>query len=103
MTTSTTNLGELRKNIDNLDTALVAILAERFRITERVGELKRTLALPAEDKERERAQNARFLDMARSHGQNSDSLLNIMHAIIDEVKKRHHEIARNGVEGTKNI
>ena len=42
MTKSTTNLGELRKSIDNLDTALVAILAERFRITERVGELKRT-------------------------------------------------------------
>ncbi|WP_371921526.1 chorismate mutase [Pseudomonas sp. FW306-02-H05-BA] len=39
--------------MDNLDAALVHILAERFKCTQRVGELKARLRLPSSDAARE--------------------------------------------------
>lgn len=49
-------LASYRRTIDNLDSALLYILAERFRCTEHVGHLKAEQALPAVDNERERRQ-----------------------------------------------
>ena len=43
----------LRKSIDNIDAALVHILAERFRCTQTVGVLKATHGLPPSDPNRE--------------------------------------------------
>ena len=42
-------LGQLRESIDNIDAALIYLLAERFRCTRRVGELKATSGMPAGD------------------------------------------------------
>src|SRR5688572_23037993 len=58
MTTHDTaeQLASYRKTIDNLDSALLHILAERFRCTEQVGQLKAAQAMPATDDERERRQ-----------------------------------------------
>ncbi|HJE77094.1 MAG TPA: chorismate mutase, partial [Brevibacterium epidermidis] len=39
-------LQELRGSIDNIDASLVHLLAERFKLTERVGELKADHGLP---------------------------------------------------------
>ena len=44
-------LVQLRATIDNIDAALVHILAERFRCTEKVGHLKARLDLPPADPE----------------------------------------------------
>ena len=49
-------LARLRGSIDNLDSALVCLLAERFKITQRVGELKAELGLPPADPQREAQQ-----------------------------------------------
>ncbi|MDQ0133920.1 monofunctional chorismate mutase [Neorhizobium galegae] len=49
-------LASYRMTIDNLDSALLYILAERFRCTEQVGHLKAERAMPAIDNERERRQ-----------------------------------------------
>ena len=38
----------LRSSIDNLDAAIVHIMAERFKITKRVGRLKAEQGLPAD-------------------------------------------------------
>ena len=48
-TGATEQLLQFRKSIDNLDDALIRILAERFRITKAVGILKATHDLPACD------------------------------------------------------
>ena len=42
-------LEDLRASIDNLDAALVHLLAERFKCTQRVGRLKATHDMPAMD------------------------------------------------------
>ena len=42
-------LGEYRQSIDNIDAALVHMLAERFRCTQAVGVLKATHELPPAD------------------------------------------------------
>ena len=53
-------LARLRGSIDNLDSALVCLLAERFKITQRVGELKAELGLPPADPQREAQQIERL-------------------------------------------
>lgn len=44
--TARAELARLRASIDNLDAALVHLLAERFRCTEEVGRLKARAGLP---------------------------------------------------------
>ncbi|AMO24000.1 chorismate mutase [Ramlibacter solisilvae] len=83
---------EIRKSIDNLDNAIVAILAERFRLTEKVGYLKMSMSLPPEDAERERMQELHYSELASSYGLDRNALIEIMRTIITQVKKRHVEI-----------
>lgn len=96
--TVTRELQDIRKSIDNLDNALVAILAERFRLTERVGFIKRSHDMPAEDLERERMQELNYSELASSYGLDRASLIEIMRTIISQVKKRHLEIRASGVQ-----
>ncbi|HVX08472.1 chorismate mutase [Humibacter sp.] len=44
----------IRESIDNIDAALIHLLAERFKFTKQVGYLKAEHGLPAEDPVRER-------------------------------------------------
>ena len=57
-------LAVYRDTIDNLDAALVHLLAERFRCTQQVGLLKAQLDLPPADPGRERQQVARLRALA---------------------------------------
>ena len=57
---------ELRHSIDNVDAALIHLLAERFRFTQKVGELKAVHGLPAADPDRERQQIQRLRGLAES-------------------------------------
>ena len=54
----------LRASIDNIDAALVYMLAERFRCTKQVGVLKATYEMPASDPTRELEQVARLRRLA---------------------------------------
>ena len=54
----------LRDSIDNIDAALIHMLAERFKCTQAVGEYKATHALPPADPAREAAQIARLRKLA---------------------------------------
>ena len=53
-----------RKSIDNIDAALVCLLAERFKITQAVGRHKAGSGLPAADPSREDQQIARLRQLA---------------------------------------
>jgi chorismate mutase len=86
------DLMEIRRSIDNLDNAIVAILAERFRLTERVGFIKASLDFPAEDLERERSQEHHLSELSSSYGLDRATLIAIMRTVFAQVKKRHLEI-----------
>ncbi len=86
----------LRASIDNLDAALVHILAERFKCTQKVGQLKSTLGLPASDPARERKQIERLRTLAQSADLDPDFAETFLAFIIKEVI-RHHDSAREAM------
>lgn len=86
-------LAGFRQSIDNIDAALIHILAERFRITQAVGEHKAKHALPAADPGREEAQIARLRRLAEESQLDPEFSEKFIRFIIEEVI-RHHERAR---------
>ena len=88
-----TVLAGYRKSIDNIDAALIHMLAERFRITQAVGEYKAKAALPPADPAREHTQIARLRALAQDAQLDPEFSEKFLRFIIDEVI-RHHEQAR---------
>jgi len=85
-------LAGYRASIDNIDAALIHILAERFRITQAVGAYKAKTKLPASDPRREERQIARLRKLAEDAQLDPDFGEKFLRFIIDEVI-RHHERA----------
>jgi len=90
-----TVLAGFRKSIDNIDAALIHMLAERFRITQAVGAYKAKSALPPADPEREQRQIARLRKLAGDADLDPEFSEKFLRFIIEEVI-RHHENARSG-------
>jgi chorismate mutase len=88
-------LDEYRSSIDNIDAALVHLLAERFKITRQVGDYKAEGGLPVADPEREALQVARMRALAEEAGVDPVFSEKFLRFVIDEVI-RHHERAGNG-------
>ena len=88
-------LAGYRQSIDNIDAALIHILAERFRITQAVGQYKATTSLPPADPDRESRQIARLRALAEESHLDPEFSEKFLRFIIDEVI-RHHEQARDG-------
>ena len=89
----TAQLSSYRDTIDNLDAALVSILAERFKCTTAVGFLKAEHQLSAVDAAREERQLARLRKLADDAKLDGDFIEVVMRSIISEVVKRHRQIA----------
>jgi len=87
------SLVEMRKSIDNIDNAIMAMLAERFKITDRVGVYKAENALPAKDAAREAEQYLRMADLAERYGIAADIANNYLQTVIEAVVKNHKKIA----------
>ena len=85
-------LAGFRKSIDNIDAALIHMLAERFRITQAVGEYKAKATLPPADPSREQGQIARLRNLAEESELDPEFSEKFLRFIIDEVI-RHHERA----------
>lgn len=88
-------LAGYRASIDNIDAALIHILAERFRITKAVGAYKAEHDLPASDPGREERQIARLRRLAEDAQLDPEFSEKFLRFIINEVI-RHHEQAKNG-------
>lgn len=86
-------LASFRASIDNIDAALIHILAERFRITKAVGAYKAEHDLPASDPSREERQIARLRQLAVEAQLDPDFGEKFLRFIIDEVI-RHHQQAK---------
>ncbi|MEQ1494742.1 MAG: chorismate mutase [Novosphingobium sp.] len=85
-------LDSFRASIDNIDAALIHILAERFRITKAVGAFKAANALPASDPGREERQIERLRRLAVDAQLDPEFSEKFLRFIIEEVI-RHHEQA----------
>lgn len=88
-----TQLSTFRQTIDNIDAALIHMLAERFRCTDQVGVLKAKYQLPAVDKDRERRQYERLTRLAQEANLDPGFVEKLMEFVISEVVQRHRQIA----------
>ncbi len=86
-------LARFRASIDNFDAALIHILAERFRKTKQVGELKAKYNLPPADPKREKEQVERLRRLAEQSDLDPEFAETFMAFIVKEVI-RHHKIIR---------
>ncbi len=83
----------IRDSIDNIDAALVYLLAERFKCTQRVGRLKADHGLPPADPARETEQIARLRELAASAHLDPAFAEKFLTFVIDEVIRHHRAIA----------
>lgn len=86
-------LAQARSTIDNIDAALIHILAERFKCTQKVGHLKARLGLNPEDKGREKQQVARLRALAEEAGLDPVFAEKFLNFIVEEVIRHHLDIA----------
>ena len=85
-------LARLRDSIDNFDAALIHLLAERFRCTQRVGELKARKGIPPSDPDREARQVARLRKLAVDANLDPDFAEKFLAFVVKEVIRHHQSI-----------
>ncbi|OFL64299.1 MULTISPECIES: chorismate mutase [unclassified Brevibacterium] len=93
MTEIPDELRQLRASIDNLDAVLIHIMAERFKLTEKVGHLKAAADLPPADPERERGQLERLRALAEASGLDPEFAEELLAFTVAHVIRRHQRIA----------
>ena len=91
---------QLRASIDNIDAALMHLLAERFKCTERVGELKAEGGMPPADPKRDQEQIDRLASIASESGLDPQFAVQFRSFIVGEVIRRHEQIAKERGEKT---
>jgi chorismate mutase len=94
------DLRQLRDSIDNIDAALIHLLAERFKCTKAVGKLKAQRGLPPADPAREAHQIARLRALAGSAKLDPDFAEKFLDFIIEEVIRHHEAINGRGRRAT---
>ncbi len=85
-------LKQYRQSINNIDAALVFMLAERFKVTQAVGEYKAANKLPPADPSREQEQIARLRQLASDADLDPEFSEKFLRFIIDEVIRHHEQI-----------
>ncbi len=86
-------LVRFRGTIDNIDAALVHLLAERFKCTQEVGRYKAEHGLPPSDPEREARQIGRLRALAEEAGLDPVFAEKFLAFIVAEVIRHHEDIA----------
>jgi chorismate mutase len=87
----------LRQSIDNIDAALVHLLAERFKFTQQVGVLKAQAGLPASDPAREAVQVARLRALAEESHLDPAFAEKFLNFIVAEVIHHHESLATGAI------
>jgi chorismate mutase len=86
-------LAAIRLSIDNIDAALVHLLAERFKFTQKVGRLKAAHAMPPSDPDRERTQIARLREIALAAQLDPAFAEKWFNFVVAEVIHHHERLA----------
>lgn len=89
-------LDRFRSSIDNIDAALIMMLAERFKITKEVGVYKAEVGLPPADPEREQQQIIRLRRLASDANLDPAFSEKFLRFVIAEVIHHHERIAEAG-------
>ena len=79
----------IRESIDNIDAALVHLLAERFKFTQQVGTLKAAHGLPAGDPDRERQQIRKLRALAEESHLDPEFAEKWFNFVVAEVIHHH--------------
>jgi chorismate mutase len=87
------DLLRLRASIDNIDAALIYMLAERFKCTQEVGRLKARVGLPPSDPAREAEQVARLRALAEGAKLDPEFAEKFLAFVVREVIHHHEAIA----------
>jgi chorismate mutase len=85
-------LAAYRATIDNIDAALVHLLAERFKCTQLVGELKAANKMPPADPVREQEQIARLRRLAVDARFDPVFAEKFLNFIVREVVRNHEAL-----------
>ncbi|WP_029146500.1 chorismate mutase [Microbacterium luticocti] len=85
-------LQRLRGSIDNIDAALIYLLAERFKCTKQVGRLKAANRMPPADPAREEQQITRLRSLAEQAELDPEFAQKWFTFVVAEVIQ-HHEAA----------
>lgn len=86
----------MRDSIDNIDAAIIHMLAERYRCTRAVGELKAQHGLPPVDPRSEAEQISRLRQLAAISKLDPDFAEKFLAFVIREVIRHHELIPRSG-------
>ena len=89
MSDTTEELHRLRDSIDNIDAALIHMLAERFKFTQQVGALKARTGMPAADPQRESQQISRLRALAEQAKLDPEFAEKFLNFIVTEVIRHH--------------
>ena len=92
-----TDLAAIRLSIDNIDAALVHMLAERFKFTQKVGRLKAASGMPPSDPERERVQIARLREIAMEAQLDPAFAEKWFNFVVAEVIHHHEQLATGAI------
>jgi chorismate mutase len=85
---------EMRESIDNIDAAIIHMLAERFRCTQRVGLLKAAHHMSPADPAREAQQIARLRKLASAAKLDPDFAEKFHAFVVSEVIRHHEAVPR---------
>ena len=92
------DLRDLRDNIDDIDTAIVRLLAERFRCTDAIGKLKAQHCLPSPDPGRKAEQVAHLRDQAALGKLGPDFAEKFLAFVSHELIRRYELLSRGAIE-----
>tara|TARA_R110002074_G_scaffold148706_1_gene300265 strand:+ start:720 stop:1040 length:321 start_codon:yes stop_codon:yes gene_type:complete len=87
--TALEELAAIRGSIDNIDAAVIHMLAERFKCTKRVGILKAENDLPPSDPDREQQQIERLRALAVEADLDAEFAEKFLNFIVREVIQKH--------------
>jgi len=96
-TEAAAELAAIRLSIDNIDAALVHMLAERFKFTQKVGRLKAASGMPPSDPERERVQIARLRQIALEAQLDPAFAEKWFNFVVAEVIHHHEQLATGAI------
>ena len=92
------DLRDLRDNINNIDTAIIRLLAERFRCTDAIGKLKAQHGLPSPDPGRKAEQVAHLRYHAALSKLDPDFAEKFLAFVSHELIRRHQLLSRGAIE-----